>query len=48
MFTTAGRVTHAYASKNKNILLDERPCNVESLAVVAGISSDDGLESFIV
>ncbi len=48
MFTTAVRLTHTYTSKNKNIILDEKPCNVESLAVVAGISSDDDLESFIV
>ncbi len=46
MFTTAGRLTHAYSVKNQNIMLDEKSCNVESMAVVAGISREDGLESF--
>ena len=48
MFTTAGRTTLAYASKNKNVSLDEAKSNVKSIAVVAGVSVDNGFDFFMI
>ncbi len=48
MFTSAGRITHAYSSKHNNIKFDEKKLNVESLAVVAGVSVEEGLESYLI
>ena len=39
MFTTAQRLTMAYASKYNNIVADEFVRNTKAVAVVAGISS---------
>ena len=47
MFTIAKRLTMAYASKYKNIVVDEFLRNTKGVAVVAAISSLGGLESFL-
>jgi DDE superfamily endonuclease len=46
MFTTATLPTKAYAPKSINITLDESLVSSPSLAVVAGVSSLDGMEAF--
>ncbi len=48
MFTTATRLTHAYSSKNTNVVLDESLMSNKALAVVAGVSVDGGLEGYLV
>jgi hypothetical protein len=47
MFTTASRVTLAYAPKNMNVFVDEMSTSVKALAVVAGVSTEKGLETFL-
>jgi hypothetical protein len=48
MFTTAGRITHAYSAKKTNITIDERINNVESLAVVGAVSREAGLDCYLI
>ncbi len=48
MFTSASRATVAYAPKNINVFVDEMSTSVKALAVVAGVSSEKGLETFLI
>jgi hypothetical protein len=47
MFTTSTRMSHAYSSRNKNILLIEMLMNNDAIAVVAGVSIEAGLDGFL-
>ncbi len=48
MFTTASRLTHAYSSRGSNISVSESISNMKALAVLAGVSADTGLETYII
>jgi hypothetical protein len=48
MFTTATRLTHAYSAQKSNVNIAEVASTVQALAVVAGISSERGLETFYI
>ena len=48
IFITPSRITHAYAQKNTNCFIDELKTNVKSLAVVAGVSRDLGVDGFLI
>jgi hypothetical protein len=48
MFTTASRLTHAYSANKTNITVSEVAVNSVALAVVAGVSAESGLETFLV
>ena len=47
MFTTSTRLTHSYSSRNNNIQLNEMLMNNKAIAVVAGVSTDGGLEGYL-
>ena len=46
MFTTATLSIKAFALKGQNIELDEKFISLPSVAVVAGVSAEEGLEAF--
>ena len=46
VFTTATLPSKAFALKGQNIELDEKLVSLPALAVVAGVSSEKGLEAF--
>jgi len=46
MFTTATLPSKAFALKGQNIELDEKFISLPSVAVVAGVSAEEGLEAF--
>lgn len=48
MFTTATVLTHAFSPRKTNIQIDQKLMNNEALAVIAGISSDNGFEGYLV
>ena len=48
MFTTATVLSHAYSHKKSNIEIDQALMNNEALAVVAGVSAEAGLESYMI
>ena len=48
MFTTATVLAHAFSLRKKNIEIDQSLMNNEALAVVGGISAEDGLEGYLV
>jgi hypothetical protein len=47
MFTTASRLTHAYSTVRKNISISEAITNLKAIAVVAGVSAEAVLETFL-
>jgi hypothetical protein len=46
MFTTATLPTKAYAPKSLNVTLEESLLTSPSIAVVAGVSAQGGMEAF--
>lgn len=48
MFTTSSRITHSYSSRRSNIRVSEALQSNAALAVVAGVSSENGLEGYLI
>ena len=47
MFTTATMLKLAYSGFRTNISIDERLRNSETIAMLGGVSAENGLEAFI-
>ena len=47
MFTTATMLKLAYSAFMTNISIDERLKNSETIAMLGGVSAENGLEAFI-
>ena len=47
MFTTATTLKLAYSGFRTNVSIDERLRNSETIAMLGGVSAENGLEAFI-
>ena len=47
MFTTATMMKLAYSAFRTNVSIDERLRNSETIAMLGGVSAENGLEAFI-
>ncbi len=48
MFTTASRMNLAYSTKRNNIVIKEEVVKNNALAVIGGVSGEEGLEGYLV
>ncbi len=48
MFTTASRMTTAYSAKRLNIVVKKELVKSNALAVIGGVSAENGMEGYLI
>ncbi len=48
MFTTASRMTVSYSAKRSNIVVKEELIKNNALAVIGGVSAENGMEGYLI